>query len=70
MRKRKKYVTDEADSPFVGVALLLKERYERVVILTWNIRDYLEEKLAKDGIFVTTPPEFLRRLRDDGGGKP
>jgi len=50
-----KYVKDESDSPFVGIALKYKPSY----ILTYNKKHYKTEELKILNIFVITPKEAL-----------
>ena len=57
------YVKDVSDAPFVAAALLLKEKYENVIILTWNTKDYSEERLWEKGVAVSTPEEFMQALK-------
>jgi len=56
-------VNDVGDAPFVAAALLLKEKYKHVIILTWNVKDYREDELWKRGIAVSTPEDFMRALK-------
>jgi len=58
------YVHDVADAPFVACALMLSEEYDTVVILTWNVSDYIAEKLAERGIWVMTPVGFLKWVKE------
>ncbi|NJE48193.1 PIN domain-containing protein [Thermococcus sp. 9N3] len=58
------YVHDVADAPFVACALMLSEEYDTVVILTWNVSDYISEKLAEREIWVMTPVEFLKWVKE------
>ncbi|WP_297535368.1 PIN domain-containing protein [Thermococcus sp.] len=58
------YVHDIGDAPFVACALMLKERYENVIILTWNVSDYATGKLRDAGIHVMTPVEFIKWIKE------
>ena len=51
-------VNDPKDTPYVALALYLREQYETVVILTYNKKDYKVEELAGNGIIVMTPGEL------------
>ncbi len=53
------YVRDPDDAYFVALALYLKKSYNIVVILTWNSRDYMGEKLEVLSIKVLTPIDVL-----------
>jgi predicted nucleic acid-binding protein len=50
-----KYVKDESDSPFVGIALKFKPSN----ILTYNKKHYKVGELKQQNIFVITPKEAL-----------
>ncbi|WP_456393941.1 PIN domain-containing protein [Thermococcus sp.] len=63
-QEAEKYVQDAADAPFVACALMLKEEYTNVVILTGNTKDYNVESLKNFGIQVITPSEFLRWVKE------
>jgi len=56
------YVRDLDDAFFVASALLLRERYPRVVLLSWNLKDYDLDSLARLQIDVLTPPRYAREI--------
>ena len=62
LREAKQYVKDPGDIDFTALALKLRERYEHVSILTWNIRDYRADLLEQLGIRVLTPANAVKHL--------
>lgn len=50
--------------PFVACALALKNEYDDVILLTWNIKDYKARDLKNLGIQVITPSEFLKWTKE------
>ncbi|ALL00808.1 hypothetical protein Pyrde_0758 [Pyrodictium delaneyi] len=57
-----RYVRDLDDAFFVASALLLRERYPRVILLSWNLRNYDLDSLARLQIEVLTPPRYAREI--------
>ena len=51
-------VNDPKDAPYVALALKLRENHARVIILTYNKKDYKCEELRERGITVLTPGEL------------
>jgi len=51
-------VNDPKDTPYVALALKLREDHARVFILTYNKKDYKSEELRERGIIVLTPREL------------
>jgi predicted nucleic acid-binding protein len=58
LERAKECVKDPADIDFAALALHLSERYERVILLTWNKDDYREDCLKVYGIAVYTPSDL------------
>ncbi|USG99105.1 hypothetical protein K1720_06030 [Thermococcus argininiproducens] len=58
-----RYTNDKDDAVFVACALAIRESYEHVILLTWNLKDYQNKELEKNRIYTVTPEEFLRTLR-------
>ncbi|NPA86744.1 MAG: hypothetical protein GXO00_01935 [Candidatus Diapherotrites archaeon] len=56
------FVKDPADVFYVATARHLRKYYKKVYLLTWNKKDFKEEKLEKENIFVLTPSELFARL--------
>ena len=63
-QEARKYVRDHADAPFVACALALKNEYDDVILLTWNIKDYKARDPKNLGIQVITPSEFLKWTKE------
>ncbi len=53
---------DPSDAVYVALALELRRQYGKVVILTWNKKDFRIRTLRDAGIDVLTPLEFVRRF--------
>ena len=53
-----KLVKDPADKWFAALALSLSKKYKKVVILTYNKKDYRIVELQGEGITVLTPREM------------
>ena len=51
-------VRDPADKWFVALALFLRSKHDRVVLLTYNKGDYLYNELARMGVEILTPREL------------
>ncbi|MCE4601102.1 MAG: PIN domain-containing protein [Desulfurococcales archaeon] len=58
LEKAKDLVRDPKDTPYVALALHLREHYKQVIILTYNKKDYKCEELQREGITVLTPREL------------
>jgi len=56
-------VKDSNDWAYVALALYLRQRYENVLILTWNKKHFAEDKLKREGIILATPEELLKALK-------
>ncbi|BES80917.1 PIN domain-containing protein [Pyrodictium abyssi] len=56
-----RYVRDLDDAFFVASALL-RERHPRVILLSWSLRDYDLDSLARLQIEVLTPPRYAREI--------
>jgi len=35
--------------------------YKKVILITWNTKDYKSDELRKYGILVMMPPEFFKK---------
>ena len=51
-------VKDPADIDFAALALHLSEKYEKVILLTWNKSDYNEDCLKTYGVALYTPSDL------------
>jgi len=63
VRMALKYVRDPDDAAFVALALYLQRTYKDVVILTWNISDYIKDDLEGMKIKVLTPRDALTQQK-------
>ena len=55
----KNCVDDPADADFAALALHLSEEYEKVILLTWNKKDYKKDCLEIYRILVNTPSSLI-----------
>ncbi len=63
VRMALKYVRDPDDAAFVASALYLQRTYKDVIILTWNISDYIKDDLEGMKIKVLTPRDALTQQK-------
>jgi len=61
LEEARRLVRDPADSDFAALALKLTEEHGEAIIITYNKRDYIVERLAEKGVKVLTPREALAR---------
>ena len=70
IEEAKLLVRDLDDAEFVAAALYPRRLYERVILLTWNKKDYKAETLARKDIMVLTPSEYMRIIREKTSQTP
>jgi len=63
LKRAETLVSDPGDAPFVATAIKLRENFKHVIILTWNTRDYKEDQLEKEDIYIGTPEDLMKALK-------
>ncbi|NPA86575.1 MAG: hypothetical protein GXO00_01015 [Candidatus Diapherotrites archaeon] len=63
--KREDLVNDPKDVAFASLAVNLKEKYQKVYIITFNKKDYRMDLLGKEGVKVLSPRQLEELLGID-----